>query len=193
MSDQAPIHRVGGHVALDFANTVSWRGTPRQFDHIDSVPALMCWAEGAGLIDRAAAAPEHGDAFLARAHRLRAAVRGTFEGAVTGTEAKEDRAALLDIARACLASAELTGLPAELRHCSTEGAILGAIAWAAITLLSSERIGRVKICEPDSCRWLFLDTTKNGSRRWCDMGACGNRAKVTQHRVRQKRRTVPTS
>jgi len=185
-SDQAPIHRVGGHVALDFANTVSWRGTPRQFDHIESVPALMRWAEETGLIDQSAAAPEDEEAFLARAHRLRAAVRGTFEGAVAGTEAKRDRAALLDIARECLASAELSGLPTELRFASTEGAILGAIAWAAITLLSSERISRVKICEPDSCRWLFLDTTKNGSRRWCDMGACGNRAKVAQHRVRQK-------
>ena len=184
--DQATIHRVGGHVALDFANTVSWRGTPRQFDPIDSVPALMCWAVGAGLIDQAAVAPEDGDAFLARAHRLRSAVRGTFEGTVAGTEAERDRSALLDIARAYLASAELTGLPTELRYPSTEAAILGTIAWAAITLLSSDRIGRVKICEPENCRWLFLDTTKNGSRRWCDMGACGNRAKVTQHRVRQK-------
>jgi len=186
MSDQVPFHRVGGHVALDFANTVSWRGTPRQFDHIDSVPALMRWAEDAGLIDQSAAAPENGEVFLARAHRLRAAVRGTFEGAVAGIEARRDRAALLDMARECLASAELTGLPTELRFPSTESAILGAIAWAAIALLSSDRIGRVKICEPDSCRWLFLDTTKNGSRRWCDMGACGNRAKVAQHRVRKK-------
>lgn len=184
--DQAPIHRVGGHVALDFANTVSWRGTSRQVDHIDNVPALMRWARDAGLIGDMAAMPEDQDAFLAQAHRLRSAVRGTFEAVVAGTSARSDRAVLLDIARSCLASAELSGAPAELRYARTEDTILGAIAWGAIALLGSARIGRVKICEPDNCRWLFLDTTKNGSRRWCDMGACGNRAKAAQHRTRLK-------
>lgn len=186
LPDQVPIHRVGGHVALDFANTVSWRGTPRRVDHIASAAALMRWAINAGLIGETAVMPNDEGAFLAQAHRLRSAVRGTFEAIVAGTDASEDRATLLGIARACLESAELSGVPAVLRYAATKDAILGAIAWGAIALLSSDRIERVKICEPDNCRWLFLDTTKNGSRRWCDMGACGNRVKVAQHRSRQK-------
>jgi len=189
--DQAPIHRVGGHVALDFANTVSWRGTARQVDHIDSTPALMRWATDAGLIDAAAATPADEDAFLARAHKLRAAIRGTFEAVAAGTDAIADRAVLLDIARDCLDTAELSGSPAELRYAATKDAILGTIAWGAIALLGSDRIARVKICEPDNCRWLFLDTTKNGSRRWCDMGACGSREKMRRMYERKRAAKPP--
>jgi len=185
-TDQAPIHRVGGHVALDFANTVSWRGTARERDHIASAPALLRWARDAGLIDDDGAAFDgDSDRLVAAAHRLRAAIRDTFEEGAAGNGGAA-RAELLAIARDSLGSARLAGEPAKLSFDTVADAILGGIAWAAIDLLGSDRLGRVKTCAPDDCRWLFLDTSKNGSRRWCDMQACGNRAKVAHHR-RQRR------
>jgi len=185
-ADQAPTHRVGGHVALDFANTVSWRGTSRERDHIASAPALLRWAREAGLIDDDGAAFDgDADRLVAEAHRLRAAIRDTFDAAAVGNGGA-GRAELLAIARHSLGSARLAGRPAKLSFDAVADAILGGIAWAAIELLGSDRLGRVKTCQPDDCRWLFLDTTRNGSRRWCDMQACGNRAKVAHHR-RQRR------
>jgi predicted RNA-binding Zn ribbon-like protein len=44
---------------------------------------------------------------------------------------------------------------------------------------------RVKICPADDCRWAFHDNSRNGSRQWCSMAVCGNRAKARAHRARQ--------
>ena len=64
--------------------------------------------------------------------------------------------------------------------------LIWLIAESAVKLLSSELISRVKICSGDDCGWLFLDTSKNKSRQWCDMKDCGNVAKVRRFRERQK-------
>jgi predicted RNA-binding Zn ribbon-like protein len=45
---------------------------------------------------------------------------------------------------------------------------------------------RVRECANNRCLWLFLDDSKNGTRRWCSMQACGNRAKAYRHYLRQK-------
>ncbi len=64
--------------------------------------------------------------------------------------------------------------------------LIWLVAESAVKLLSSEAISRVKICAGDDCGWLFLDTSKNKSRQWCDMKDCGNVAKVRRFRERQK-------
>ena len=46
---------------------------------------------------------------------------------------------------------------------------------------------RVKECDNETCRWLFVDMSKNRSRRWCDMKDCGNRAKARRHYRRTRR------
>jgi hypothetical protein len=60
----------------------------------------------------------------------------------------------------------------------------GVIAAAAARLAVEDRLGRVKICPADDCRWAFYDTSKNQSRQWCSMKVCGNRAKARNHRER---------
>jgi predicted RNA-binding Zn ribbon-like protein len=65
-------------------------------------------------------------------------------------------------------------------------AILGPIALSALTLLTQSDLSRIKQCQGDHCGWLFFDTTKNRSRRWCEMEVCGNRAKQRALRARQK-------
>ena len=63
-----------------------------------------------------------------------------------------------------------------------DGKIVGTVAWAALDLFRGDELSRLKQCPPDDCQWLFIDRTKNASRRWCDMGTCGNRAKKQAHR-----------
>jgi predicted RNA-binding Zn ribbon-like protein len=62
--------------------------------------------------------------------------------------------------------------------------VWGEITRSAVSLLTSDRLDRVRQCAGDRCTWLFLDTSRNGLRRWCDMQACGNRAKVRRFRQR---------
>jgi predicted RNA-binding Zn ribbon-like protein len=61
---------------------------------------------------------------------------------------------------------------------------VGLIAAAAATVAIQGRIGRVKICPADDCRWAFYDESRNQSRQWCSMKVCGNRAKARNHRAR---------
>ena len=56
----------------------------------------------------------------------------------------------------------------------------------AAELLTSVELNKVRICAAEDCSWLFLDTSKNHSRRWCDMNTCGNRAKARKHYERKR-------
>jgi predicted RNA-binding Zn ribbon-like protein len=60
------------------------------------------------------------------------------------------------------------------------------VIWSAADLLLGGRIGRVRRCANDQCLFLFLDDSKGGTRRWCSMSACGNRAKAHRHYHKQK-------
>jgi predicted RNA-binding Zn ribbon-like protein len=62
---------------------------------------------------------------------------------------------------------------------------LWVIAQSAAELLQSSAISHVHACASETCRWLFLDTSKNHSRRWCDMAICGNRVKVRRFQARR--------
>ena len=64
--------------------------------------------------------------------------------------------------------------------------MLWPVARSAGDLLTSDELKRVGECQGDGCGWLFLDMSRNRSRRWCDMGDCGNRAKARRHYHRQK-------
>jgi predicted RNA-binding Zn ribbon-like protein len=61
------------------------------------------------------------------------------------------------------------------------------ITLSSTELLLSEELSLVKQCPSSDCGWLFLDSSKNRSRQWCDMRDCGNLAKVRRYRERQKR------
>jgi predicted RNA-binding Zn ribbon-like protein len=54
-------------------------------------------------------------------------------------------------------------------------------AWSIADLLTSDRLDRLHVCDAPGCSWLFLDTTRNHSRRWCDPRTCGNRVRVRRH------------
>ena len=61
-----------------------------------------------------------------------------------------------------------------------------AIAGALAHYLADHDVERLRVCANDGCRWLFVDRSPAGRRRWCDMRTCGNRAKVARHRARAR-------
>jgi len=182
LPSQPPLHRVRGNLALDFANTVSWRATDRETDHIASPEGLARWAVDNGLIDAGKA--HFPDDALATAHALRTAIRTVIEAAITQQNRPQAAAVILDVFKECLASARFEGSPARILFHASPADILGPIALAAVDLLRGDMFARLRMCPQDDCHWLFLDMTKNKSRRWCDMASCGNRAKASQFRKR---------
>ena len=66
--------------------------------------------------------------------------------------------------------------------------LLAAVLWSAADLLVDPRRRRVRACANDECRWVFLDDSKSGNRRWCAMSSCGNRAKARRHYQRHRNR-----
>jgi predicted RNA-binding Zn ribbon-like protein len=78
------------------------------------------------------------------------------------------------------------GWRVEGKPLATASALLAPVLWSAGDLLAGPQLERVRECANGKCLWLFLDESKNGSRRWCSMTACGNRAKAHRHYARLK-------
>ncbi len=66
------------------------------------------------------------------------------------------------------------------------GGALAPVIWSAADLLTHAGERRIRRCANDKCRWVFVDRSKGGTRRWCDMNSCGNRAKAHRHYARKK-------
>jgi predicted RNA-binding Zn ribbon-like protein len=162
-------------LALDFANTRE--GThedPQQKDHLRSYADLLTWARRAGALP-AGARPRTGD--LERARELRAAIYDVF--------ARDDAAALrVVLDRYGDAVRAGTIVDGEwVWHSRDPDRPLWPIAVAAVDLLRSDRRERLKQCA--NCNWLFVDRSRNGSRRWCSMDECGAHTKMRRYRARR--------
>jgi predicted RNA-binding Zn ribbon-like protein len=66
------------------------------------------------------------------------------------------------------------------------GGVLAPVIWSAADLLTHASDRRIRRCANDKCCWVFIDRSKGGTRRWCDMSSCGNRAKSHRHYARTK-------
>ncbi len=84
-------------------------------------------------------------------------------------------------------SAELRfGMAWEYKGVATEiQSPVWLLAEAANNLLTSPQASLIRKCASTTCQWLFLDTSKNHTRRWCDMKICGNRNKARRFHLRQ--------
>lgn len=177
-------HRVSGNLALDLANTISWRNTSREIDHLATFGDVLAWSTEVGLIgDDFVLAPSEQKMLYEQVLVLRRAIR-TVGSAIAHdlNPSRTDLDVIRDGAALALRHASLSGTPCTL-HFEGIYRVTGAIAWSALDLLRGNELSRLKQCPPDDCHWLFIDRTKNGSRRWCDMGTCGNRAKKMTHRA----------
>lgn len=191
---------IGRNAALDFINTVShW--TTERVDRIGGFDGFADWAELAGIVDQsghqklkeaAKADPAAALRIYAKADNLRDVLWRIFSAAGSGAKVDESDLAHLAIwARKAARYSELRQHEAGFHRQWTAATPmldlpLLIIAQTAENLLERGPIDRLHICGGGDCEWMFLDLSKNRSRRWCDMATCGNETKVKKFRSRTK-------
>ena len=187
----------GGRLCLDFANTVGERGAKQPSEHLNSYGDFIAWAEQSGaaaartarVLRRAAAArPAEARQVLADAIRLREALYRVFAAVASGRTPRPPDLAIVNAALPAafersrlVPSAGNFTLATGVRE-DDLAAPLTPVVRSAVDLLVSPDVDRVRTCAATECAWLFLDTTRNRARRWCDMKTCGNREKVRRFR-----------
>jgi predicted RNA-binding Zn ribbon-like protein len=183
----------GGDLALDFANTLEGaRGEPPDKDHLHRYADLVTWAWRAGALPEGARLK---GADLTPARQLRQAIYDVFSA--LAAERQPPKTALRTLSTVYAGAVE-NGVLAAGPQAVAKGFVddwdwvwagrdpdrpLWPIAVAAVDLLRSDRLGRLKMC--GNCRWLFLDRSRNGSRRWCSMDECGVHTKMRRYRARK--------
>ncbi|WP_405062183.1 CGNR zinc finger domain-containing protein [Kribbella sp. NBC_01505] len=163
---------IGGHVALDLLNTISWRLEPsRTIDRIATPEALATWCAAVGL---------RGDSEPEQVAMVRAAV---YE--VVLPIARRTGSGDLRELQILLTGAMRRATPVGPRALEWLGVdLVDELVLATSRLLEREDLSRLRECQDNGCGWLFLDRSKNGSRRWCSSGDCGNRARAKRHYAR---------
>jgi predicted RNA-binding Zn ribbon-like protein len=188
---------IAGPVSLDFANTASWTedGSLTR-ERIGSYASAADWALAAkaisdevaeGLRNLAQDNERDAEQALGRLRRFRQDMVDIVVAVTAGTKA--DPEAEDDLARwfrDAQANASLRLIDGRFsfdvaKTASSLDLILWILAQDALRVLTTANLGRLRRCEKDHCWWFFLDTSKNGRRRWCDMSACGNVTKARRH------------
>jgi predicted RNA-binding Zn ribbon-like protein len=191
---------LGGWLCLDFANTADWHASDHPVEKLNEYADLVKWSVEAGflseshafrLLQKAAAFPGEAAEVLSRAIKLREAIYLIFSSVAAGSPPGCE---VLDALNGALAEKSgTTGVVPTADGFAWDwiGEIdaldrpLWPVSRSAADLLVSDSLSRVGRCADDrGCGWLFLDTSRNRSRRWCDMKDCGNRAKAREHHRR---------
>lgn len=191
-----------GRLCLDFTNTVRARPLSEKVDLIGSYEDLLAWArqatiltpgEAATLGESARERPRAAADALAQTLALREALYGVFSARAAGLPAgASDLRTINKAIGKAMTRAGLTASTAGGFEWSWPDAPLGVdrvgwwVARSAAELLTSKDLTGVRECAGYDCGRLFMDGTKNRSRRWCDMASCGNRAKGRRHYERRK-------
>lgn len=188
---------IGGNLALDFANTVHLHGATNPGDDLTSIQDLEEWAHQAGILKTPIDFTMYPEFYVGRNFRRALVFREILYQVFSSVS--ENRGPhsndLLRLQTVYRNSVRTQVFARKGRHFElvwpaslhpTER-ILAEVARAAGDLLTSDALRRVRHCSNPNCSWLFVDTSRAGRRRWCDMKVCGNRAKVDRFRRLQKR------
>jgi predicted RNA-binding Zn ribbon-like protein len=206
-SDRRTFVFVGDRLWLDFVNTDDIELGVRR-DALRDFGTMLEWLAAVGVIDhdrriailrRAEQQPAGATASLLDARRVRHSLRALAEHGNVSHDARTE--AVAEINRVLGRSAGTRRLEMTRSGEYTRNFVAGGDAFAALMMpivddsadaLIAGELGRVRSCSDPRCRRVFLDSTKNGRRRWCDMATCGNRAKAARHRAREPMRAVPS-
>jgi predicted RNA-binding Zn ribbon-like protein len=194
------IRLVGGVAVLDYLNTCNGRRPNSSLgevvDNLLSLEDVVYWFHHAGLINAEERAhylslvpssPFQQSAGLKRLVDFRESLYLLFLPIAEGKPVTQASLALLNqtlIETAACRYLVPTGFIAfwRWRHATTldemTASLLGRLAVQAADLMTSSQLVRLKVCATLSCDWLFLDISKNGRRRWCQMNICGSREKA---------------
>jgi predicted RNA-binding Zn ribbon-like protein len=189
---------VGGHPAVDLVNTLDWRfGTRDPQELLRSYGDLLRFTEQSGILTphQARQLRRLGEAnlemrALQRAVQLREALAEILYAYIDGrTPARSS----IEKLERCIHAARLRQQlhwkqgNVEWEWGGNDAALpVWALALSASDLLFAGALHRVRACGNPDCRWLFLDTSKNHTRQWCDMKLCGNRMKARRFKAQRK-------
>ena len=203
-SSSARFGFIGGDPSIDFVNTVDDRLAESPSDRLASYDDLLDWSEQAGLVrsevltslrEAASESEQAAERALRRSRsfreRLYRILTATAAGSPPGTK---DLDGITTLARKAAARTRLDRRDDGFAWILDEAKgyeldwPLWELARAAVSLLTSESLKHVRQCADETCGWMFIDRSRNHSRRWCAMSSCGNRAKARRNYARQKAR-----
>ncbi|HEX8359333.1 MAG TPA: ABATE domain-containing protein [Longimicrobium sp.] len=181
---------LGGALCLDFANTAFREDGVPAWDALERPDDVLAWGVAARVLAPAEAARADDGAAFAAGIALREQVYRVFEAlAGGGTADPRDLAALDAAQRDAFAHRRLVAEGRSFRW-DWAGEGMDVVRWrvaeSASELLTMGNLARLRRCAGEDCTRLFLDTSRAGRRRWCDMSHCGNIAKVRRFRTRQR-------
>lgn len=201
-----PFKYIGGDPSLDLVNTVDWTPAGLVEDLLPDYSATVGWAEGAGVISaeqarvlqRAAAAREREAAAVHEAFRgARWVLERFFAGLIAGDRNAPALADFNDLLteasrhRIVAPGADESHLPYRWTSRAPLDALdspLWPVVWSAARLSTSSEAPLIRRCAGPDCGWFYVDRSRNGLRRWCEMATCGTRAK-SRRRARRRRQS----
>ena len=199
--DAGSIKLIGGALCLDFVNTVHCYGCADPGEYFNAYHDLVAWSRHVGTITEyevktlsrsADGNPAEAKSAYKRGIKLRGVIYRIFTIGMEGqSHAREDLAIFNDYLAETMMRSQIVktqdGFFWDMMDNKAKlDWILYPVIRSAADLLVSVEFRRVKKCADPICGWLFLDTSRNGSRRWCDMRDCGNRAKASRFYKRRK-------
>lgn len=185
-----------GWLCLDFANTVEWHASDNPEETLSTYADLVHWATknkivspdvAEKLIRESEKEPTKAKGVLDQAIQIREAIYGIFSSTSSGNQIREsDLSVLNDAINKMMPNQRLSTNNGDFTwdwemNPDRMDSIIWPVVWSAAELLTSDASKRVGRCADEKCGWLFWDSSRNKSRRWCDMRDCGNRAKVRRH------------
>ena len=192
---------LGGRVCLDFVNTADWRGSDDPQEFLNTFQDLVVWSRHVDIITNGEAKrlsrqgandPPKAEMVLNRAIEFREVIYRIFSSVAEGKAPdKEDLTILNDnLSKTMMLSQIIETTNGFFWDANGDKKnldwILNPIIRSTADLLISDELNKVKKCADAACGWLFLDISRNRSRRWCDMKDCGNRAKATRFYKRKQ-------
>ncbi|HET8650350.1 MAG TPA: ABATE domain-containing protein, partial [Gemmatimonadales bacterium] len=192
MTTAAELALIGGNLALDFANTAGWHASDEHIERLTSYGELLAWCRHAGVLTPAqsrrlegvaAKSPARATRTVKHAIVVREVIYRIFAQIARGGIPDASDLELLQreyVAALAQATAEWDGSAVKLDWQVGDDLQmpLYPIAVAAMRLLEAPPPGRVRQCGNDPCGWLFVDTSRSGTRRWCSSAECGNQVRV---------------
>jgi predicted RNA-binding Zn ribbon-like protein len=195
-TDLSNLKLIGGMLCLDFINTVDCRNSDHSRENLSTYGSLVSWSRHANILTEDEAGymlreanlhPANAEMILERAITIREALYRIFS--VIANHHSPNAADINTL------NMEMSISMAQMRLKPTgttdpwkytfEDKKLDRMLWliihSATELLTSANLNRVSKCQGENCGWLFLDMSRNRSRKWCDMKDCGNRAKAQRH------------
>jgi len=188
-----PFKYIGGNPALDLVNTTDWTSRGPENERLTDFPQVTRWAEGAGVLSSKAAAtlrsragtkPREAEAAYQAVLRTREVLQRVFTAMADGKRPGEE---LEEFNRLLGRALEhLRVVPGKGQHAlrlswdeqeTRLDAMLWPVVWAAAQLLTSDETSQIRVCGGEDCGWMYVNRSRNGLRRWCQMETCGTREK----------------